>query len=82
MSVDTLRPSRMTMPCHEMFGHVEALIAESRLDCDPVSVFVNGSSWTDAEGVVFVVKDAAAGDRLVVWLEQQGLLTPGKGVRG
>lgn len=55
------------------------LLLKAQLDTDPVSVFVDGCSWDDADAAIFVVKSDRARE-VYQLLADKGLVTPGKPV--
>lgn len=61
------------------YRSTKQLLLKAQLDTDPVSVFVDGTSWDDADAAIFVVKGAKA-DAVYQLLVEQGLVTPGKPV--
>jgi hypothetical protein len=70
-AIAKLRADRATVP---------QLMALAAQDTDPVSTFVDGTSWDDATGMILVVKGGKAAREIVEWLERQGLITPQKPV--
>ena len=66
-----LKPTHATVP---------QLLALARQDTDRVSVFVDGSTWDDADAAILVIKGGRLARDLVTMLERQGLITPGKEV--
>lgn len=79
MSTDTLRPRQQT-PLRTGYGTTKQLLQKAARDSDPVSVFVDGTSWDDAESAIFIVKGRDQAHKVYAALAEAGLVTPGKPV--
>jgi hypothetical protein len=76
MAVDTIVRARM----RNGYRTTQQLLARAELDSDPVSVFVDGSSWEDAERAIFIVKGRDQAQAVYDALADAGLVTRGKAV--
>lgn len=56
------------------------LLKRAHEDTDPISVFVDGTNWKDAEGAIFVVKGGGRAQAVYEMFTRQGLITEGKPV--
>lgn len=84
MSVDVMRPRRgdklqRSMLCAS-HSTVPKLIARAADDGDRASCFVDGSDWSDAQGMIVVVKGEQAARAVYDLLVAHGFVTDGKGV--
>lgn len=77
MSTDTLMPRSTGL--RNGYKSTQQLLLKAKRDTDPVSVFVDGSNWDDADAAIFVVKKDQA-RAVYQLLADQGLVTPGKPV--
>jgi len=78
MALNVTKPQHTNLkPTH---ATVPQLLALARQDTDRVSVFVDGSTWDDADAAILVIKGGRLARDLVSMFERQGLITPGKGV--
>ena len=79
MANDILRPRRVSQ-LRAGYTTTAQLLDKARRDTDPVSVFVDGESWDDAEAAIFIVKGPEKVRALYDALAQAGMVTPGKPV--
>lgn len=56
------------------------LLERASKDTDPISVFVNGTDWSDADCAIFVVKGRDRARAVYAMFVRQDLITEGKPV--
>ena len=79
MSTDTIRAMRERV-LRIGYSSTLQLLQKATRDTDPVSVFVDGVTWDDAESAIFIVKGKEQAQAVSEMLARQGLVTPGKPV--
>lgn len=76
MAVNTIVRARM----RNGFRSTQQLLDRAKADADPVSVFVEGSTWEDADCAIFIVKGHDQAQAVYEALADAGLVKPGKPV--
>lgn len=76
MAVDIKTPTGL----RNGYKTTQQLLLKAKRDTDAVSVFVDGTTWDDADCAIFIVKGADQAREVYEMLAAQGMVTPGKPV--
>jgi len=79
MSTDTLRHPQQ-IPLRTGYGTTRQLLQKAAKNPGPVSVFIDGSGWDDADSAMFIVKGRDLAHEVYAALAEAGLVTPGQPV--